>query len=82
MILVFYFMSSILDFRLNYSQSIRDKRLFICSFIESLIPIVTFAIRAKFFTIPIFWPYGVSDGQIIPKCVLWSSLGLADFELD
>ena len=30
MILVFYLISSILDFRLNYSQSILDKRLLIC----------------------------------------------------
>lgn len=44
-------------------------------------PIVTFAIREKFFTIPIFWPSGVYDGQIIPKCVLWSKRGFADFEL-
>ena len=43
---------------------------------------MTFAIRAKFLTIPIFWPSGVYEGQIIPKCVLWSNLGLADFELD
>lgn len=28
---------------------------------------VTLANNEKFLTIPIFWPYGVSDGQIIPK---------------
>lgn len=44
-------------------------------------PIVTLAMREKFLTIPIFWPSGVYDGQIIPKWVLWSRRGLADFEL-
>lgn len=39
------------------------------------------AIREMFFTIPIFWPSGVSDGQIIPKCVLCNIRGLADLEL-
>jgi hypothetical protein len=47
-----------------------------------LTPRVTFAIREKFFTIPIFCPSGVSEGQMRPKWVLCSRRGLADLELD
>ena len=82
MILVFSFMSSIFEFRLNYSQPILNRMFLICSLIFSCKPIVTLAINAKFFTIPIFCPSGVSEGQIIPKWVLCKRRGLADFELD
>lgn len=33
--------------------------------------------KAKFLTIPIFPPSGVSAGHIIPQCVLCSCLGFA-----
>lgn len=82
MIFVFYFMSSTFEFRLNSSQPILNKSDLICSFTDYCKPIVTFAINAKFFTIPIFWPSGVSEGQIIPKWVLCNNLGFADLELD
>jgi len=38
--------------------------------------------RAKFLTIPIFAPSGVSAGQIIPKWVLCNYLGFAIFAPD
>ncbi len=37
------------------------------------------ASKAMFFTRPQDWPSGVSAGQMIPQCVLWSYLGLAIF---
>ena len=40
-------------------------------------PTETNAINARFFTNPHAAPSGVSDGQIIPQCVLWSYLGFA-----
>ncbi len=82
MIFVFSFISSIFEFRLNSSQPILNKMFLIWSFMVYCRPIVTLAISAKFFTIPIFCPSGVSDGQIIPKWVLCKRRGLADFELD
>ena len=45
--------------------------------IESL-PTETKAIRVRFLTRPQAYPSGVSAGQTIPQCVLWSCLGFVN----
>lgn len=39
------------------------------------VSVVTWVVRAKFFTSPQASPSGVSEGQSIPHCEGWSALG-------
>ena len=43
--------------------------------------IVMNAVNAIFFTIPMACPSGVSEGQIVPNCVLCRNLGFTSFKL-